>query len=30
LCENEKGQEKIINSLIGKGFEAIKIKVNWN
>lgn len=28
LCENEKGQEKIINSLIGKGFEAIKIKVN--
>ena len=28
LCENEKFQDKVINSLAGKGFEAIKVKVS--
>lgn len=28
LCENEKGQEKVINSLSSNGFESTKIKVN--
>lgn len=28
LCENEKGQDKIVASLVGKGFKASKIKVN--
>ena len=28
LCENDKHQDKIIASLVGKGFKAIKIKVN--
>ena len=28
LCENDKGQDKIIASLVGKGFKAVKIKIN--
>jgi mevalonate kinase len=28
LCENDKHQDKIIASLVGKGFKATKVKVN--
>lgn len=28
LCENEKAQDKIIASLVGKGFKTVKTKVN--